>query len=151
MTFVADHEQVLLYGGLYYKESSKGKIGPKLYDVDDTPPILFNDTWVWDGDNWRKSEILNNPQDRMRASIAYDVANKQAVLLGGFLSDDCTWVWDGTIWTQMRPLHPPPARYSFAMAYDITHCQVVIFGGKDDNYRQLSDTWVWDGKNWTEK
>ena len=113
----------------------------------------FGDTWVWNGTNWTQEFPANSPSARGAFGMAYDAAQNQVVLFGGFggISDlNDTWVWDGTNWTQLSPANSPPARAAFVMVYDAAQGQVVLFGGLNSG-NDLNDTWVWDGTNWTEE
>jgi hypothetical protein len=64
------------------------------------------DTWMYDGNTWKKAAPKQNPPARYAASMAYDPDHKLVVLFGGQginagqtgpLND--TWTWDGSNWT----------------------------------------------------
>jgi len=111
--------------------------------------------------NWIYKTTLTAPSPRESLAMAYDAANEEVVLFGGFaperssseLSD--TWFWNGSRWTQQHPKTVPPARYGQGMAYDATQSKVIMFGGNVDatgrTFNGLSDTWAWDGTNWTQE
>src|SRR3984893_14692035 len=62
----------------------------------------LNDTWTFDGKNWKHIATAAAPPARAGASAAYDATLKQVVLFGGFnghyLND--TWMWNGATSTR---------------------------------------------------
>ena len=140
MAYDSQHGQVVLFGG---------------YNVN---AIAVNDTWLWNGSNWRLALPQVSPPPRFAHSMAYDSTHGQVVLFGGYngasdLSD--TWLWDGTNWKQASPQKSPSARSFSEMVYDSAHGQVVLFGGGTpnnlvSNNGLFNDTWLWDGSNWTQ-
>jgi len=86
-------------------------------------------------------------------AMAYDTANGQTVLFGGW--DGVGPIADmrllsGLTWTSVAPDPSPSARYAHAMAYDSLRGKVMLFGGFNSAY--LNDTWLWDGAagTWTQ-
>ncbi|WP_298344916.1 kelch repeat-containing protein [Ferrimicrobium sp.] len=74
-----DEQGVLLFGG-YGGEGN---------------PRLLDDTWIFDGENWRELHPLMSPTPRQEACMTYDAMNGQVVLFGGrgdngYLDD--TWI-----------------------------------------------------------
>jgi hypothetical protein len=51
----------------------------------------FNDTWEWDGTDWKEVELTDNPIARLHHAMAYDSARKKVVLFGGHEEIDDTW------------------------------------------------------------
>ena len=81
MAYDAATRKVVLFGGRTFRNA-----------------ILLNDTWTWNGRNWARQTPATSPGARQLASMAYDAANQQVVLFGGFnnvspLGD--TWIWNG--------------------------------------------------------
>ena len=108
---------------------------------------LLNDTWSWNGTNWRQHSPANFPTARNLASMAYDGQLKRLVLFGGAGSTCAAfsdaWTWDGTNWTQLSLSSGPPGRYAFGMSYDNREQAVVVFGGLDNcDSTFLGDTWL---------
>ena len=95
----------------------------------------------------------------VRASIAYDKASRQFILLGvrdgGTTSE--TWAWSAASgWQHLAPATNPPGRTWGNMAYDDATRQIVLFGGQSATptggvLNLLDDTWTWDGANWTQR
>ena len=124
-----------------------------------TVPIVYADTWEWDGSTWTQRLPAQGPPARWWHGLAFDSARGRMVLFGGQsaslthdLSD--TWLWDGSAWSQAASAINPLSRSSFGLAYDSARRRVVLFGG----YRQvgstssvLSDTWEWNGTQWTQR
>ncbi|HXY43100.1 MAG TPA: kelch repeat-containing protein [Acidimicrobiales bacterium] len=122
---------------------------------------VMSDTWSWDGSNWTEQSpdgSPSSPSPRLGASLAYDAATGELVLLGGigtadtFLSD--IWTWDGSSWTEQSPSVSPPGRSDGSMTYDASTGEVVLFGGDTDSCGYgscaLGDTWTFDGSVWSE-
>ncbi|HXA29959.1 MAG TPA: hypothetical protein VN193_14555 [Candidatus Angelobacter sp.] len=118
---------------------------------------LCNDTWTFNGSTWTRSATgsAKPPPYRSLASMAFDGANGQTVMFGGFadqgeLGD--TWTFDGTTWTQQHPAASPPARDGAALVYDPALQRLVLFGGEgtaaDGSIVYFADTWTWDGTTW---
>jgi hypothetical protein len=78
--------KVLLFGGLLVEK--EGDVAKRQY--------FANDTWEWDGTNWRKIDAKRVPPGRQNFGLAYDPASNQVVMYGGYagfyFSD--LWAWD---------------------------------------------------------
>jgi hypothetical protein len=140
MVYDAAQSNVVLFGGY----------------LSNTAPFRSNDTWVWNGSTWTQQSPATSPSARADHAMAYDAAQSQVVLFGGFTDSGTTlgdtWTWDGTTWTQQNPATSPSARSFAAMAYDAIHNQVVMFGGQPTGTGgALNDTWVWNGTTWTQE
>lgn len=114
-----------------------------------------DDTWEWNGEDWKKLSPAHVPPARSQHVMTYDEARDRIVLFGGsadkLLFND-TWEWDGADWKLVKPKHNPPARCCHAMAYDSQQKQVVLYGGWDAQHNTFfNDVWIWDGKDWTNK
>jgi hypothetical protein len=111
-----------------------------------------NETWRFDGTDWRQAEPTNRPPARNAPALAYDVLRQRVVMFGGHLINPVrfgdTWEYDGTDWTQVFPAHAPNARWT-EMCFDLARGRVVLFGG-DDATAARDDTWVYDGTDWTQ-
>ncbi len=105
--------------------------------------------------NWTQQSLATSPGARWQSTMAYDAAQGQVVLFGGFNETEIgdTWLWNGTTWTQQNPQTSPPARSQSAMAYDAAQSNVVLFGGYLSNTSPFrsNDTWVWNGTTWTQQ
>lgn len=130
-----------------------------LFGGDDGQKFL-NDTWEWDGANWKDVTPATTVKPRARTipGRVYNSIKQRILLFGGLdakltpLND--TWEWDcnNRIWKDRTPsFGNPPARFLHAMALDMTQKAPILFGGMDTNSKQFNDTWVWDGNQWTKK
>jgi len=147
-------QRVVMFGG--------AAPGPGACGVEET--ALCEDTWEWDGADWRQRAGGAGPCPRRDHALAYDAARRQVVLFGGETGrgvgcveceeETCadTWGWDGREWHLHRPDHRPLPRLGHAMAYDAARERVVLFGGCDEwCIDELGDTWEWDGTDWREQ
>jgi N-acetylneuraminic acid mutarotase len=116
-------------------------------------PIVYQDTWTWDGGVWTPLEPTQYPPGRGGASAA--TLGGLTVVFGGdpvaatqFLTD--TWSWDGMTWRQanVTTAQSPPGR-AWATAATLEN-RVILFGGFDDQLVDLNDTWAFDGANWSQ-
>jgi hypothetical protein len=111
----------------------------------------LQDTWLWDGDNWKPAGNKHLPPRRSQHAMAYDPIRQVVILFGGEgggkpFGD--TWEWNGYDWIKRTPPKSPPARFAHAMAYDGNTGRILLFGGFDGR-SFLDDHWEWDGKTWT--
>lgn len=117
-----------------------------------------NDTWTFDGREWRKLATRgSSPADRDRAKMVFDEGRGIAVLFGGQrpglvgwsrLAD--TWRLEDDKWTRAWTWlrRTPPGRCGHMMAYDRAGHQTVMFGGAANIGVSRADTWVFDGSTW---
>jgi len=124
MVWDSNHSRVVLFGGR------------RAATVPDGLVSLLNDTWIWDGGNWRQISTPNAPEPRQLFAMTYDSARDRVVLFGGsrFTSDGKafeavfdTWEFDGTTWTKIEVATPPVANFPL-LAYDAKRNQVVLVG-----------------------
>jgi galactose oxidase-like protein len=126
-----------------------------------------NDTWTYDGADWRLEQPSHAPSPRQCHSMASTPTG--ILLFGGFnysvkpyevdpasngqLYED-TWLWDGVArdWVQLSPSSSPPPTFGASAAYDSFTGNVVLFGGSWANWVgcELDTTWLWDGNTWTQ-
>jgi M6 family metalloprotease-like protein len=116
-------------------------------------PVYSDQTWIWDGNNWRQMHPAVSPPARCNHAMAYDAASRKVVLFGGdggWGETNDTWTWDGVNWTQVISPASPVARLGHSMAFDPVRGETLLFGGFQ--YRGVltwfSDTWAWDGSEW---
>jgi hypothetical protein len=105
---------------------------------------------------WTPKFPTQKPSPRNMDAMAYDMANNEVLLFGGYNSPyvlfDDTWAWRGNDWTPITPAHNPSKRYAHAMVYDATRREVVLFGGALTNFGPIgNETWVWNGNDWVAK
>ena len=129
---------------------------------------FLNDTWIWNGNDWKEVHPRTLPPPRVAASqsIAPSRSLKRSsydtVLFGGLSSSHSTlsdtWTWDGTNWTRERPSTSPPARAGASIALGPietpsgnSQFSTILYGGISGitgSYSMFSDTWEWNGANW---
>ncbi|MBI4712033.1 MAG: hypothetical protein HY762_01800 [Planctomycetes bacterium] len=117
----------------------------------DKGQLWLQDTWEWDGKDWKDKISDTQPPARACHGLVYDMARNKCLLFGGLnpasgaLND--TWEYDGTNWVQSSGLMPP-VREALAVAYDSVRYKTILFGGynRDVSPRLLNDTWEYGGK-----
>ena len=80
-----------------------------------TSGVGLNDTWAWDGTDWKLLAPAHKPPRVYGARAAFDSVSGKIVMFGG--SDlltgaysNVTSTWNGTDWTNETPAHVPPGR-----------------------------------------
>lgn len=146
MVWDAAREQAVLFGG--------NRLGGLTADID-----VSDETWLFDGAEWRRPNLAVRPPARWEAAIGYDPLRQRVVLYGGQRTDktllDDTWEWDGARWAQVVTSTQPGPRMNGTMTWDAARGQLVMFGGRylgDGNgsaFVRHADLWAWDGSAWT--
>jgi hypothetical protein len=114
---------------------------------------LVNETWSWDGTEWRQLS-KEGPDSRGHFGYVYDPSHEQILLYGGYASTvtDEFWVWKDGTWREVD--FPGPGNLShFGMAYDTTANALYIFGGatSTSTFSSLTNkTWVLQDGKWKE-
>ena len=133
--------------GLAYDSDRRVAI---LFGGDSTGSSRLNDTWEYDGTNWRQIAPAQSPAGRANIdqTLVYDSNRKKTVLFGGlgtsgYLGD--TWEYNGTTWSQISPSPSPPNRDSHAMTFDSYRGVTILFGGYGSSGTRLNDTWEYNG------
>jgi hypothetical protein len=108
---------------------------------------FFDDTWTWNGVEWRNLNPANTPPAREGPEMIYDPQREQIVLYGGhdelgsYLND--AWAWDGQTWTPISIETASPQASCFMMIYDPTFDRLVAFLSGSPG-----GTWLWQGNRW---
>ena len=105
MVYDPRRDRVVLFGGVY--DEGEG------FD-----PILFDDTWEWDGVSWRQVPLDDpegdgGPPGRERPLMVWDPVEEHVLMIEGPW-DGNTWIYDGSSW---RLAFEGPWRRSEFMAY----------------------------------
>ncbi len=154
----------LAYGNgniAYAEEEDSGQVIEEIMPDLDFEPVGVSVTSSTYGVNdkladylWeRVGEGVVIPRAREYAAMAYDEADGQVILFGGWdggnpLND--TWTWDNSSnsWTQVNGLSiSPPARSRAVMAYDSASEGLILFGGCGAS-TCYNDTWLWKNNKW---
>jgi len=104
---------------------------------------------------WKKTNKYG-PASRSGHAMAFDIANKVALVHGGSPSSGGElydlWKWDGSKWTEITGYPRPGDRSDHAMAYDANRKKTVFFGGWKSGWGNpyKDDTWEWNGVAWKE-
>lgn len=118
----------------------------------------LDDTWEYDGIDWRRVTTAHAPSPRM-AYLTYDRRRGVVVLFGGMTIDlgrwapvGETWEYDGVDWSRRLVANEPTPRAA-SLTYDADRGRVVMFGGYADGggvyFVALDETWEYDGTNWS--
>ncbi len=141
MVYDTAHQQLVLFGG--EAPDPKGKISTK-----------FDDTWAWDGQDWKQLQSTHSPSACTRAAMAYHAAQQQLILFGGDDNNGAvgdTWTWNGQDWLKLQLTNSPTPRSYAGFVYDSKLQQAVLFGGVGAGLAEGLDTWTWEGKTWTKQ
>jgi hypothetical protein len=130
MVYDPIREEIVLFGGWGAMPTGGGN-------------STSDETWIWNGTDWRLATPTHSPPSRAFAAAGFDRVRGELVLFGGITGDGTgsssifgdTWTWDGSDWTQLTPETSPSRRHSVGSAFDPARGEFVIFGGS----RDLSD------------
>ncbi len=125
------------------------------------PPQRFVVTWEEAAGVWTNATVAA-PPPLTGASLAYDAADSEVVLFGGYGSScpssnasfcNATWTYANGSWTELPPARSPSPREIAAMTYDASDGYVVLFGGIGPDCpggEVCADTWEFVGGAWSE-
>jgi hypothetical protein len=132
-------KEIVLFGGIPFGRAATAQ----------------NDTWIWDGNKWRKAIPPVAPPAIPDPPLAFDSSLGQVVLSASFEGSgkpNDLWTWDGETWKQISAENAPSARYDEAIAYDESNQALAVFGGIDarlDSQSEfLTDTWFLESAGW---
>lgn len=101
--------------------------------VDPVTNQPLDDTWEWDGTDWREASPATSPGERYRCAAGYDSARQRVVIYGGYdgaalLTE--TWeYYAGGTWTQVGVSPGSTNSTEMYAAFDTTRNLFVTFGG----------------------
>lgn len=119
--------------------------------------LLLDDTWTWDGSNWKQQQPAQSPSPRTWSAMGYSAATSQLVLFGGepcptasnpYAECNDTWAWSGGSWQQLMPgsatsapsYSGRPSQRSLPAVAEGPDGNLVVFGGQ--GFGQ-NDMWTW--------
>ncbi len=152
------HPPPLVHFGMAWDPNLKGIIifGGSINETKN----LSNQTWFYDGLDWKLLKPKHVPPKRYYMTLATDPIRKRVVMWGGLehfvtlgslpptLRD--TWEWDGKDWIQKFPKISPTPRFGFDMVFLPGKNKVFLYSGFRNGFGVYSEPipWYWDGKNW---
>lgn len=108
----------------------------------------LDDTWEYDGTDWRQVTTAQRPPATYGHSMAYDPDRAVTVVYGVLPTGFDTWEYDGTTWRQVTTAQHPPADFNGGLAYDEARNRMVHFGGLESSFNNGDETWYYDGTDW---
>lgn len=138
MAWDDENQNLVLYGGSIPKGNTE-------------PSIHYDDTWTWNGTNWKLESPAANPGTRSAHAMVWDPIRKRVVLFGGnndvaFKND--VHAWNGTTWEPIATSAGPGVRSYHSMAFDPTSSSILIYGG-GPSVAAGDDFWSLAGATWT--
>lgn len=135
------------------------------------PLVAYDDTWEYDGIQWRPITIDGpSPDARSHSALCYDTVRHEMVLYGGVKGNgeklNDTWLYQSNgpghgIWVQKSglPVSGTPdvrARAGHAMVFDVRRGVAVMVGGTNSGEsgtgsppdQRVSEVWEWNGDRW---
>jgi hypothetical protein len=114
----------------------------------------LGDTWGWNGTTWRELNVGGaNAPPPGQASMAWDTALDEMVLMPASSSGADTWTWAGTHWIDHRQADPYLPTGVLTLAFDpATSAMVAVGFGNviSPKVGAVTQTWTWDGAVWTQ-
>jgi hypothetical protein len=122
--------------------------------VVDGPVPSVGDTWLWNGQSWRRVSEQSAPGPRVNTSAAFHDRLGQLIMVagGGEKSTlDDMWAWNGASWTPLPDSGLPP-REGSGLTYDAARDRLVLTGGlvQPGLPERYQDIWEWDGTRFAE-
>lgn len=107
---------------------------------------VLDDTWEYDGTDWRQVVTASAPPARDAMALAWDGVRQEVLLFGGYdvsaVRGD-TWSFDGQRWLELTPATSPGARSSAAMVWSADAGVAVLNGGLG-----ATAEFEWTGTDW---
>jgi Tol biopolymer transport system component len=141
-------------GMLAVYESARNVI--VLFGGTDGQNKILDQTWEFDGNNWKQINTPTKPPARFWQGMAYDSDRKVVVMFGGnknhngqLLND--TWEYGGQDWKQVGTANRPVETGVMpGMAYDSCRKKMVLISHRSRMSDSLPSTWEFDGKDWVD-
>ena len=136
MTFDPALNALILYGGV---------------DSTGATPRPLNETWSWQGGDWKPLAPTPNPSAGARARVAFLSGANVIERFGDCGGNDRNlYTFDGHGWATKQPSGSwPPAVCLPGLAGDSARHHLVLFGGNNPDAGQAaSETWIYDGTEW---
>jgi len=119
---------------------------------------LTNETWIFDSQTNRWTEVYPNssPENRQSQAMYYDPIFQKVILFGGYrdsgphFSDTWEYNYSNNTWTELNPSNSPSGRYGSRIVYDPINQRAILFGGRATTI--MDDTWIYyyGNNTWTE-
>ncbi|MBK8979787.1 MAG: hypothetical protein IPM29_28145 [Planctomycetes bacterium] len=112
-------------------------------------PTTNNDTWLFDGLDWRQTGSTVVPPSQDVVMIGFDPISRNMLVMcsNGSIGDPITaWELDGSTWTEFQTPHRPTV-LPMVSAYDAHRGCFVTFGGVSGNGSNrtfFDETWEFD-------
>ena len=113
---------------------------------DDRSQGLLDDTWTWNGVDWREKAVAVRPPARAKHAMTYDSSRQRIVMVGGADAEserNDTWEWDGVRWSEVLSVHKPVRDSNAIIDFDRARGRVVLVATS-------GATWEYDGTDWQE-
>lgn len=109
------------------------------------PGAMFDDTWEYDGVDWRQVNTPVRPPPQLGGWMGFDYATNRLLLVGGVSQPSWggTWFYDGTTWVSGPFVSLFPSSAGFASDPVRQRIVVANWGAGAD-----VETWEWNGTSW---
>ena len=144
MAYDAAHHNVLLFGGLVRSAS------------DVNFPDRVDDTWTWNGTNWRQEHPQHHPAFSVEwpTAMLFDPLTSSVLLYGATGTNRPnpeTWSWNGFDWLHLTPARTPTIITGAGfgtMAFDGRRVLLLSPSGGWATGSNVTETWAWNGSTW---
>jgi hypothetical protein len=104
------------------------------------------ESWAWDGNDWKDITPAVTPPPRFRPVVGYDFATRSFVLQGGFTDRNPelvdTWTWAGSEWRMVATNQGPTHRQHLHVAItDPISGGLLAFVSPDQTWLRSSGRW----------
>ena len=116
--------------------------------VNDNSAIFLNDTWSFDGKQWKTFNLTSDLRSGM--TLAYHSKKKKIFSFGGFSDAGSLGelrVLEGDSWKVISSFDEMKAAEA-GFVYDEARDKLIMFGGSAARGQTNATTWEWDGISW---
>lgn len=117
LVYDTERKKMVLFGGY------------GLSPTNPTQVIILNDTWEYNGQDWKEIITKTSPEPRCYHAMVYESIRKKIILFGGKTADNKVWEYDGINWQSINTENAPCERYGHSMAFDEFRKKILLYGG----------------------
>jgi hypothetical protein len=140
MVYCSRSNKVYLFGGRSYDHNRQ--------------PIVYDETWMWDGANWKLLAPKHSPGKTLHTNMVYDPGRDRIVMFGGAKTEkkdgppfvNEVWEFDGDDWKIIGTEGAPTPRIAHSMTYSPALKKVLVVGGVTLDGTIQREVWTFDGR-----
>jgi hypothetical protein len=158
MAFDPKRDVLVLHGGYSGDHSIADYLSASTYGTHYDEEFLLDDTWEWDGNEWKKV-YEDGPYPSRSAQMVFDEQRNELVLIGGIYQGGYNegttphtaqvWSWNGERWREIETLNFPELT-NLNASYDTVLDKILMVGNNSEFNMEawlLMDDLQWEKVN----